>query len=107
VVRVTARPAVVRWAKMPDDVAPEEELRLARPRGTQAALESLPAVASEVGASADLLHRVQQEYEKHAFVVAAEDGSDDHLMQKKELVRRIRLGALEHKRRAITHVRNP
>ena len=106
IVQGTSLPAVVRWAKMPDDVAHEEELRLARTRGTQAALDSLPAVASEVGASEDLLHRVQQEYEKHALVVAAEDGSDDHLMQKKELVRRIRLGALEHKRRAITQLRN-
>ena len=69
-------PAVVRWARMPDDVAHDEELQLARTRGVQAALDALPVVADEVGISEDLRRRLQKEYEeKAALVLATEDGS--------------------------------
>lgn len=104
----TTLPAVVRWARMPDDVAYEKELRLARIRGTQAALDSLPAVADSLGADRELLSKIQREYERHAaLVMATEAGSpDNHLAEKNDLVRRVRLGALEHKRREITLLRN-
>ncbi|HWF30241.1 MAG TPA: Na+/H+ antiporter, partial [Mycobacterium sp.] len=97
-------PAVVRWAKMPEDVVHGEELQLARRRGVQAALEALPTVADEVGISEDLRRRLQKEYEeKAALVLATEDGSTNHhLVKGKEKVRRVRLGVLEYKRREIT-----
>ena len=107
VVQGTTLPAVVRWARMPDDVAHEEELRLARCRGIRAALDALPMVAAEVGVDEELLVRVRKEYEEHAaVVVATEEGSDSHLAERKDLVRRVRLGTLEHKRREITSLRN-
>jgi Na+/H+ antiporter len=101
-------PAVVRWARIPDDVAHGEELQLARTRGVQAALDALPTVADEVGISDDLRRRLQKEYEeKAALVLATEDGSTNHrLVKGKEKVRRVRLGVLEHKRREITALRN-
>jgi monovalent cation/hydrogen antiporter len=101
-------PAVVRWARIPDDVAHAEELQLARTRGVQAALDALPAVADEVGIPDDLRRRLQKEYEdKTALVLATEDGSTNHrLVKGKEKVRRVRLGVLEHKRREITALRN-
>ncbi|OBI00988.1 Na+/H+ antiporter [Mycobacterium scrofulaceum] len=104
----TTLPAVVRWAKMPDDVAYVEELDLARTRGVQAALNALPTVADEVGVSDELRRRLQKEYEeKAALALATEDGSaNGHLVKKKELVRRVRLGVLEQKRREITALRN-
>jgi monovalent cation/hydrogen antiporter len=108
IVQGTTLPAVVRWARMPDDVTHAEELQLARTRGTQAALEALPSVASALGVDEDLLRKVQQEYEKHAALVAAtEDGSDcNQLAQRGDLVRRVRLGVLDYKRREITALRN-
>ena len=101
-------PAVVRWAKMPDDVAYVQELELARTRGVQAALDALPTVADEVGIGDDLRRRLQKEYEeKAALVQATEDGStNSRLVKGKEKVRRVRLGVLEHKRREITALRN-
>jgi len=100
-------PAVVRWARMPDDVAHQEEIQLARCRGVQAALEALPVVAAEVGVDEELLHRIRKEYEEHAaLVMATEDGTDSHLAERKDLVRRVRLGVLERKRREITTLRN-
>jgi CPA1 family monovalent cation:H+ antiporter len=101
-------PAVVRWAKIPEDVAHGEELQLARTRGAQVALDALPAVADEVGISEELRRRLQKEYEdKAALVLATEDGSTNHrLVKGKEKVRRVRLGVLEHKRREVTALRN-
>jgi len=101
-------PAVVRWAKMPDDVAYVQELELARTRGVQAALDALPTVADEVGIGDDLRRRLQKEYEeKAALAQATEDGStNSRLVKGKEKVRRVRLGMLEHKRREITALRN-
>jgi len=101
-------PAVVRWAKMPDDLTYVQELEMARCRGIQAALEALPVVGNEVGISEALLGRLRKEYEeKAALVKATEDESTNHrLVKGKEKVRRVRLGVLEHKRREITALRN-
>jgi Na+/H+ antiporter len=101
-------PAVVRWAKMPEDLTYVQELELARCRGSQAALAALPTVADEVGISDELRRRLEKEYEeKAALTLATEGGSaDSHLINKKEKVRQVRLGVLEHKRREITAMRN-
>ncbi|OBI85357.1 Na+/H+ antiporter [Mycobacterium sp. 1245805.9] len=101
-------PAVVRWAKIPQDLTYVQELEMARTRGVQAALDALPTVADEVGIGDDLRRRLQKEYEeKAALAQATEDGSaNGHLVKKKEKVRRVRLGVLEHKRREITALRN-
>ncbi|MFZ1179324.1 MAG: Na+/H+ antiporter [Mycobacterium sp.] len=101
-------PAVVRWARMPDDVAHDEELQLARTRGVQAALDALPVVASEVGLSEELLRRLQKEYEEKAALVRATEGGSTNtkLAERKDQVRRVRLSVLEHKRREITALRN-
>ncbi|OBF63637.1 Na+/H+ antiporter [Mycobacterium sp. 852002-50816_SCH5313054-b] len=107
-VQGTTLPAVVRWAKIPDDVTYVQELELARTRGVQAALDALPTVADEVGISDDLRRRLQKEYEERAALAhATEDGStNSRLLKGKEKVRRVRLGVLEHKRREITALRN-
>jgi monovalent cation/hydrogen antiporter len=101
-------PAVVRWARIPDDVTHTEELKLARTRGVQAALDALPTVADEVGIPDGLRRRLQKEYEeKAALVLATENSSpDNRLIKGKEKVRQVRLGVLEQKRREITALRN-
>jgi monovalent cation/hydrogen antiporter len=101
-------PLVVRWARMPEDVAHADELQLARSVGAQAALDALPVVASEVGVSPTLLSRLQKEYEEHAAVVAAsgDASTSNNVAEKRDLVRRVRLGVLEHQRRAVTALRN-
>ncbi len=109
IVQGTTLPAVVRWAKMPDDVAHAEELQLARCRAAEAALEALPTVADELGLSPVLQKRLQKEYEEHAALVTANSGDDSgipNLAEKIELVRQVRLGVIDHQRRAVTALRN-
>jgi CPA1 family monovalent cation:H+ antiporter len=99
---------VVRWARMPEDASHADELQLARCRGTQAALEALPVVAGELGISDDLLRRLRKEYEEHAALVEAggdAEGSSE-VAERSDLLRRVRLGVLEHKRRAIIELRD-
>ncbi|HVQ99392.1 MAG TPA: cation:proton antiporter, partial [Mycobacterium sp.] len=101
-------PAVVRWANLPEDVARADELRLARERAAQAALEALPQVAGRVGADDDVVRRLQQQYEKQAQLVAAQSDTSEpnDLIEKYDLIRQIRLGVLEHQRRAVTELRD-
>src|SRR6202045_1371177 len=91
---------VVRWARMPEDASPADELQLARCRGTQAALEALPVVAGELGVSDDLLRRLQKEYQEHAALIEAgrdAEGSNE-VTERSDLLRRVRLGGLDNKR---------
>jgi CPA1 family monovalent cation:H+ antiporter len=108
IVQGTTLPAVVRWARIPEDVAHAQELQLARSVGAKAALDALPVVASEVGASPKMLSRLQKEYDEHAaLVMENDDGSaTSDLAKHNDLVRRVRLGVLEHKRREVTALRN-
>jgi Na+/H+ antiporter len=100
-------PDVVRWARLPEDVSRADELQLARCRGAQAALEALPVVAAEVGASEELVRRLRKEYEEHAALVEAGDAEgSNEVTERNDLLRRVRLGVLEHKRRAITELRD-
>jgi Na+/H+ antiporter len=101
-------PLVVRWARMPEDARHADELQLARTRSAEAALEALPRVAGELGASPELLGRLQKEYEEQAALVMADaDGSTPNdAAERNDLIRRIRLAVLAHRRRAVTELRD-
>jgi monovalent cation/hydrogen antiporter len=101
-------PAVVRWARMPEDATQADELQLARTRGAQAALEALPVVAGELGVSPELMSRLQKEYEEHAALIEAsgDPAAPNDAAEQHDLLRQVRLGVLEHKRRAITELRD-
>ena len=100
--------AVVRWARVPEDSARADELHLARSHSAAAALDALPAVAAGLGVDDKLLDRLRKEYEDRAAVVqASEDGAEDTTAADiEDLVRRVRLGVLDHKRRAVTELRD-
>jgi CPA1 family monovalent cation:H+ antiporter len=101
-------PLVVRWARMPEDPRHADELQLARTRSAEAALEALPVVAGQLGVSPKLLSRLQKEYEEQAALVTANaDGSGPNdAAERNDLVRRVRLGVLQHRRRAVTELRD-
>jgi Na+/H+ antiporter len=98
-------PAVVRWARLPDDTAHADELQLARSRSAQAALDALPTVAARLGVDQQLLNRLRKEYQEHAAFAEASAGASD-AAERNDLLRRVRLGVLEHKRRAVTDLRD-
>lgn len=107
-VQGTSLPAVVRWARLPEDAAHAEELQLARTRSAEVALEVLPGVGEEVGVGPDLMRRLKKEYEERAALVeeTGDETTANELAERSDLLRRVRLGVLEHQRRAVTLLRN-
>jgi CPA1 family monovalent cation:H+ antiporter len=107
IVQGTTLPAVVRWARLPEDTARAEEVHLARTRASEAALDALPSVAARLGVDGELLERVRAEYEQHARDLEAEYSADgDSGAELREQDRRLRLGLLEHKRAAVIALRD-
>ena len=101
-------PAVVRWARLPEDTRRADELRLARGHSAQAALDALPMVATELGVDDELRRRLQKEYEEHAALILASgdvSGTVD-AGERNDLLRRVRLGVLDYQRRAVTDLRD-
>jgi Na+/H+ antiporter len=95
-------PAVVRWARLPEDTGRAEELQLARTRAAEAALDALPRVAAQLGVDGAQLDRIRAEYEEHAENLTA--SADDASARDRE--RQLRLGVLAEKRRAVTQLRD-
>lgn len=103
-VQGTTLPAVVRWARLMGDQERDDEVRLARIRATEAALEALPQVAADVGASADAVDRLRADYQDHLADVRTPPGEQDE--QEREIGRQLRLAALDRKRREVTRLRD-
>jgi CPA1 family monovalent cation:H+ antiporter len=107
IVQGTTLPAVVRWARLPEDTARGEEIRLARTRASEAALDALPGIAARLGIDGDLLDRIQLEYEEHARDLAAEYSEDgDGGAELRALDRQLRLALLQQKRQAVISLRD-
>lgn len=104
----TTLPAVMRWARLPEDAGRAAELLLARTRAAEAGLAALPRIAGEIGVDGELLKRITEEYTEHAAAVRSEDGSGNgrDAADSRELARRLRLGVLEHKRTAVVELRD-
>jgi monovalent cation/hydrogen antiporter len=102
-VQGTTLPAVAAWAGLSGDPEREGEARRAQTRATQAALDSLPQVAADVGADSDSVERLRAQYQDHLDDLSAPD--DEDRARGRELDRRLRLGVLEVKRREISRLR--
>ena len=94
---------VVRSARLPEDTGRVEELHLARTRAAQAGLAALPKVAAELGITGEELDRIRSDYEDKVRDVL-DDSLDNAPARDRE--RRLRLAVLDHKRRAVTELRD-
>ena len=103
VLQGTTLPLVVRWARLPEDTGRVEELHLARTRAAQAGLAALPQVAAELGITGEELDRIRSDYEDKVRDVL-DDSPDNAPARDRE--RRLRLAVLDHKRRAVTALRD-
>jgi Na+/H+ antiporter len=97
-------PFVATWAGLSGDPEREGEARQARITATQAALDALPRVASEVGASQDAVERLRSDYQDHLNNLQTPE--DESTAQEREQDRQLRLAVLEAKRREITRLRD-
>lgn len=103
VVQGTTLPAVVRWARFPDDRQRQDEVQMARRRATQAGLDALPEIASRLGVDGDHVERVRADIEQHARQV---DGDDEDVSAAADVERQLRLAVLAVKRNVVTDLRD-
>jgi monovalent cation/hydrogen antiporter len=66
-------PAVVRWARLPEDSALDDELRLAERTLTTTTVTAIPELADEHGISDEVRDRVTRDYAEHLSLVEASD----------------------------------
>ncbi|MFV0495526.1 Na+/H+ antiporter [Mycobacterium sp.] len=108
VVQGSTLPLVLKWAKLPEDVAQAGEMQLAQERAAEAAREALPQVAAELKVGPALLKRLTAEYDEWYTIVKsnADDAADSHVAENSSLARRVRLAVLDRQRQAVTALRN-
>jgi CPA1 family monovalent cation:H+ antiporter len=98
-------PAVVRFARLPEDTSVAEELQLAELSTLDAAIESLDATAAELGSSEKVVARVRRELDKQRMVLAAGDG-DEHVLEHDDQYTSLSLALIGRRREALLELRD-
>ena len=103
-------PAVLRWARLPDDGGVLREQTLAERTATEAGLEALPQVAAAIGASDAVVDRLRTEYLEHLHTLGEAAPDDDPVLALERADHiayvRLRVALLVHKRAAIVRLRD-
>ena len=103
-------PAVLRWARLPDDGAEHAERLLAERYAARAALTALPDVARRLGVSDEVADRVRADLEERlADLDDPTDGSgesDPEARSDRDEYRRLRAALLADKRAALVALRD-
>ncbi|WP_426506144.1 Na+/H+ antiporter [Dactylosporangium sp. McL0621] len=100
-------PAVVRWARLPEDDGPRQELLLAQTTATREALDALPEIGTRLGAEELVVSRLRKEYEQHLAGLDAGDEESDRVERiEHEQYTTMKLELLAHKRATIVRLRD-
>lgn len=99
-------PAVVHWAKLPDEPE-EEELRLAELAIASAAVSAVDQLAHELGTSAEVRGRIADEYRSHLSVSRALKAGSDPVTSRQSWQEEttLRQAVLERKREVLLQLR--
>lgn len=99
-------PAVVRWARLPDEPE-EEELRLAEVAISSAAVKAVDDLAEQLGITPEVRGRVADEYQSHLDAAQALHGGSemDNTTQSREEEKKLRQALLETKREMLLSLR--
>jgi Na+/H+ antiporter len=101
-------PAVIRWARLPEDTEPDEELHFARTQASNAALEALPRLAEAHGTHPEALRRLEAEMREHLDFLDAdpEDDGPEAVPRLRGDYDRLRLAIIAEKRTTLIRLRN-
>ncbi|WP_433208168.1 Na+/H+ antiporter [Dactylosporangium sp. CS-047395] len=100
-------PAVVRWARLPEDDGPRQELRLAQTTAAEEALDALPEIGARLGAEELVVSRLRKEYEQHLAALHAGDEENDRVERiEHEQYTTMKLELLAHKRATVVRLRD-
>ena len=104
-------PAVLRWARLPDDDGVAREQALAERTSTEAGLSALPAIAQRLGIGPAVVERVRADYEEHLRVLANPlMPADDPALAAERVEhaddKRLRAALIAEKRAAVVRLRD-
>jgi len=99
-------PRVVRFARLPPDDSVAEERQYAEMYITDAALDSIPTTASELGIDERVVARVRGEIEKRRTVLAADGTEDDLVVRHDDQYASLHLALIARKREALLELRD-
>jgi Na+/H+ antiporter len=104
-------PAVLRWARLPDDDSEWDEQRLAERTAVEAGLAALPTAASRLDVSDEVVERVRADFEERLAELAEPDGSDESAgdptgRSDREAYRLLRSALMPEKRAAVVRLRD-
>lgn len=106
VVQSVMLPSIIRFSRLPEDTALDEELRLAQSTASEEAYEALPRLADQVGVSDVVYKRVLAEYEHHLEVVRGKEAGDEEVAQSEVEYAALRLELIAHKRATVVRLRD-
>ncbi|WP_086666762.1 Na+/H+ antiporter [Lentzea kentuckyensis] len=106
VVQSLMLPSIIRFSRLPEDTALDEELRLAQATASEEAYEALPGLADKVGVSDVVYKRVLAEYEHHLEVRRAKEAGDEEVAQSEVEYTALRLELIGHKRATVVRLRD-
>lgn len=106
IVQSVMLPSIIRFSRLPEDTALDEELRLAQSTASEEAYEALPRLADQVGVSDVVYKRVLAEYEHHLEVVRGKEAGDEEVAQSEVEYAALRLELIAHKRATVVRLRD-
>ncbi|GAA3818107.1 Na+/H+ antiporter [Nocardioides panacisoli] len=98
-------PAVVRFARLPEDTSVAEELQLAEILTLDAAIDALDATAAELGSSEKVVARVRHELDKQRTLLAA-GAPDDPVVEHDDQYTSLTLALIGRRREALLELRD-
>ena len=98
-------PAVVRFARLPEDTSVAEELQLAEAFTLDAAIEALDTTAAELGSGDKVVARVRHELDKQRMLLAA-GAPDDPVVAHDDQYTSLTLALIGRRREALLELRD-
>ncbi|HEY2522809.1 MAG TPA: Na+/H+ antiporter [Streptosporangiaceae bacterium] len=101
-------PAIVRWARLPQDSVAAREEHLAQTTATQEVLDALPRQAAELHTDPEVTDRLRREYTEHLHVLRAgtDDPDDEPAERHDQQYAALRLAGVAHKRATMLRLRD-
>lgn len=110
VVQGLTLPAVLRWARLPDDGGEAREQALAQRTATEAGLAELDRVAEQLRVGPAVVERVRADYQEHLHALADPAPDDDPALTAERTdhadYQRLRAALLTYKRAAVVRLRD-
>ena len=99
-------PAVVRFARLPEDTSVAEEIQLAEVYTLDSAIDALEETATELGSGERVVERVRHELDKQRKLLAAAGSEGDPIVEHDDQYTSLTLALIARRREALLQLRD-